>query len=158
MGAQNVMTSASIRFVFWLIPAKTTVRYRRSVHVESIKVSHVPCSEGGETYRFTFVSEKTELAKEGIPMPFGNRFWASNWPTGKSPFPGLIVHLIPSVRFGMLRYIRRHHTYMELPKVIVILAPPPNVAYPFILDIEGYPQQVINLLVVCVRLYCVTYG
>ena len=98
MGAQNVMTSASIRFVFWLIPAKTTVRYRRSVHVESIKVSHVPCSEGGETYRFTFVSEKTELAKEGIPMPFGNRFWASNWPTGKSPLPGLLLYFTGTVR------------------------------------------------------------
>ena len=40
----------------------------------------------------------TELAKEGIPLPFGSRFWASNWPTGKSPLPGLIIHLIPSVR------------------------------------------------------------
>ena len=38
-----------------------------------------------------------ELAKEGIPLPFGSRFWASNWPTGKSPLPGLIIHLIPSV-------------------------------------------------------------
>ena len=38
-----------------------------------------------------------ELAKEGIPLPFGNKFWASNWPTGKSPLPGLIIHLIPSV-------------------------------------------------------------
>ncbi|KAI5115929.1 hypothetical protein M0805_009865 [Coniferiporia weirii] len=69
-----------------------------------------------------------ELAKEGIPLPFGNKFWASNWPTGKSPLPGLIVHLIPSV--------------------IVILAPPPSVAYPFILDLEGYPSQIINLLIV----------
>ncbi|EPS98295.1 hypothetical protein FOMPIDRAFT_1051688 [Fomitopsis schrenkii] len=69
-----------------------------------------------------------ELAKEGIPLPFGNRFWASNWPTGETPLPGLIVHLIPSV--------------------IVIIAPPPNIAYPFILDIEGYPQQIVNLFVV----------
>ncbi|KAH8112502.1 high affinity methionine permease [Phellopilus nigrolimitatus] len=69
-----------------------------------------------------------ELAKEGIPLPFGNKFWASNWPTGKSPVPGLIMHLIPTV--------------------IVIIAPPPNVAYPFILDLEGYPAQIINLLVV----------
>ena len=38
-----------------------------------------------------------ELAKEGIPFPFGNKFWASNWPTGKSPLPGFIVHLIPTV-------------------------------------------------------------
>ncbi|KAI0063748.1 high affinity methionine permease [Artomyces pyxidatus] len=69
-----------------------------------------------------------ELAKEGIPLPFGNRFWASNWPTGKSPLPGLIVLLIPSV--------------------IVLLAPPPNVAYPFILDIQGYPLQIIDLFVI----------
>lgn len=39
----------------------------------------------------------TELAKEGLPLPFGNKFWASNWPTGKSPLPGLIIHFIPSV-------------------------------------------------------------
>ncbi|TFY57928.1 hypothetical protein EVJ58_g6725 [Rhodofomes roseus] len=32
--------------------------------------------------------------------------------------------------------------------VIVILAPPPNIAYPFILDVEGYPSQIINLFVV----------
>ena len=40
-----------------------------------------------------------ELAKEGIPLPFGNKFWASNWQTGISPLPGLIMHLklIPSV-------------------------------------------------------------
>ncbi|KAA1475064.1 amino acid transporter [Dentipellis sp. KUC8613] len=69
-----------------------------------------------------------ELAKEGIPLPFGNRFWASNWPTGKSPLPGLIIHLIPSV--------------------IVIIAPPPSVAYPFILDVEGYPSQIINFFIV----------
>jgi len=39
----------------------------------------------------------TELAKEGIPLPFGNKFWASNWPTGKAPLPGLVLHFIPSV-------------------------------------------------------------
>lgn len=72
-----------------------------------------------------------ELAKEGVPLPFGNRFWASNWPTGKSPFPGLIIHLIPSV--------------------IVIIGPPAKIAYPFILDIEGYPQQIMNFFVVIVR-------
>ncbi|KAJ7160104.1 amino acid transporter [Mycena filopes] len=82
------------------------------------------------TITITFAASKVnqELAKEGIPLPFGNRFWASNWPTGKSPFPGLIIHLIPSV--------------------IVIIAPPPAVAYPFILDIEGYPQQIINFFIV----------
>ncbi|KAI0764176.1 high affinity methionine permease [Trametes elegans] len=69
-----------------------------------------------------------ELAKEGIPLPFGNRFWASTWPTGKTPLPGLLIHLIPSV--------------------IVIIAPPPDIAFPFILDVEQYPQQIINLLIV----------
>ncbi|KAH9906117.1 amino acid transporter [Epithele typhae] len=78
----------------------------------------------------TFAASRVnqELAKEGIPLPFGSRFWASNWPTGKSPFPGLIIHMIPSV--------------------IVILGPPPSVAYPFILDVEGYPQQIINFFIV----------
>jgi hypothetical protein len=38
-----------------------------------------------------------ELAKEGIPLPFGNRLWAMNWPTQRAPFPGLIVHLITTV-------------------------------------------------------------
>ncbi|KAF9496460.1 amino acid transporter [Pleurotus eryngii] len=69
-----------------------------------------------------------ELAKAGVPLPFGNRFWASNWPTGKSPLPGLVIHLIPSV--------------------IVILLPPPEVAYPFILNVEGYPQQIVNVFIV----------
>ncbi|KAG2357797.1 amino acid permease-domain-containing protein [Suillus spraguei] len=78
----------------------------------------------------TFAASRVnqELAKEGIPLPFGNKFWASNWPTGKSPLPGLIIHLIPSI--------------------IVIIAPPPNIAYPFILDVEGYPSQIINFFVV----------
>lgn len=90
----------------------------------------VALSALGNTITTTFAAAKVnqELAKEGVPLPFGNRFWASNWPTGKSPFPGLIIHLIPSV--------------------IVILAPPPAVAYPFILDVEGYPQQIINFLIV----------
>ncbi|KAJ7069425.1 amino acid transporter [Mycena amicta] len=79
-------------------------------------------------YTFAAARVNQELAKEGVPLPFGNRFWASNWPTGKSPLGGLIVHLIPSM--------------------IVIIGPPPAVAYPFILDVEGYPQQIINLFVV----------
>jgi hypothetical protein len=36
-------------------------------------------------------------------------------------------------------------------EVIVIVAPPLAVAYPFILDVSGYPQQIINLFVVLVR-------
>ncbi|KAG1903044.1 amino acid transporter [Suillus fuscotomentosus] len=84
----------------------------------------------GNVITVTFAASRVnqELAKEGIPLPFGNKFWASNWPTGKSPLPGLIIHLIPSV--------------------IIIVAPPPNIVYPFILDVEGYPQQIINLFIV----------
>ncbi|OSD05039.1 amino acid transporter [Trametes coccinea BRFM310] len=90
----------------------------------------VALSALGNVITVTFAAARInqELAKEGIPLPFGNRFWASNWPTGKSPLPGLIIHLIPSV--------------------IVIIAPPPNVAYPFILDVEGYPSQIINFFIV----------
>ncbi|KAG2105827.1 amino acid transporter [Suillus discolor] len=84
----------------------------------------------GNVITVTFAASRVnqELAKEGIPLPFGNKFWASNWPTGKSPLPGLIIHLIPSI--------------------IVIVAPPPTIVYPFILDVEGYPQQIINLFIV----------
>ncbi|KAI9570762.1 amino acid transporter [Boletus coccyginus] len=90
----------------------------------------VALSALGNVITITFAASRVnqELAKEGIPLPFGNRFWASNWPTGKSPLPGLIIHLIPSV--------------------IVILGPPMNVAYPFILDVEGYPTQIINLFII----------
>ncbi|EMD32234.1 hypothetical protein CERSUDRAFT_118872 [Gelatoporia subvermispora B] len=90
----------------------------------------VALSALGNVVTVTFASARVaqELAKEGIPLPFGNKFWASNWPTGKSPLPGMIIHLIPSV--------------------IVILGPPPSVAYPFILDVQGYPGQIINLFVV----------
>ncbi|RDX42915.1 amino acid transporter [Lentinus brumalis] len=90
----------------------------------------VALSALGNVITVTFAAARInqELAKEGIPLPFGNRFWASNWPTGKSPLPGLIIHLIPSV--------------------IVIIAPPPSVAYPFILDVEGYPGQIINFFIV----------
>ncbi|KAG0695053.1 amino acid transporter [Suillus ampliporus] len=90
----------------------------------------VALSALGNVITVTFAASRVnqELAKEGIPLPFGNKFWASNWPTGKSPLPGLIIHLIPSV--------------------IVIIAPPPNIVYPFILDVEGYPQQIINFFIV----------
>ncbi|KAF8955657.1 amino acid transporter [Flammula alnicola] len=90
----------------------------------------VALSALGNVITVTYAASRVnqELAKEGVPLPFGNKFWASNWPTGKSPLPGLIVHLIPSV--------------------IIILGPPPAVAYPFILDVEGYPGQIINLFIV----------
>lgn len=59
---------------------------------------------------FSNVSSRPELGKEGfLPFP---RFWSSNWPFG-APLPGLIVHLIPSI--------------------IIIIAPPAKIAYPFIL-------------------------
>ncbi|KAI9509546.1 amino acid transporter [Russula earlei] len=80
------------------------------------------------TVTFSAARVNQELAKEGIPLPFGNRFWASNWPTKTAPLPGLIVHLIPSV--------------------IVIILPPPQVAYPFILDVAGYPEQILNLFII----------
>lgn len=35
-----------------------------------------------------------------------------------------------------------------LRQIIVIIAPPPVIIYPFILDVEGYPQQIINLFIV----------
>ncbi|KIK81323.1 hypothetical protein PAXRUDRAFT_832930 [Paxillus rubicundulus Ve08.2h10] len=90
----------------------------------------VALSALGNTLNISFPTARVnqELAKEGVPLPFGNKFWASNWPTGKSPLPGLILNLIPTV--------------------IVIIAPPMNVVYPFVLDVQGYPQQVLHFLVV----------
>ncbi|KAH8989891.1 amino acid transporter [Lactarius hatsudake] len=79
------------------------------------------------TVAYSAARVNQELAKEGIPLPFGNRFWASNWPTQNAPFPGLLIHLVVTV--------------------IVIIAPPQKVAYPFILDVSGYPFQIINLFV-----------
>ncbi|KAI0685727.1 amino acid transporter [Cytidiella melzeri] len=89
----------------------------------------VALSALGNVMTVTFAAARVnqELAKEGVPLPFGNRLWATNWPIG-TPLGGLIIHMIPSV--------------------IVIIAPPPNIAYPFILDVEGYPQQIINLFIV----------
>ncbi|OBZ65537.1 High-affinity methionine permease [Grifola frondosa] len=49
------------------------------------------------TVAFSAARVNQELAKEGISFPFSNRFWASNWPTGKSPLPGYIIHLIPTI-------------------------------------------------------------
>ncbi|KAH9895844.1 amino acid transporter [Cubamyces lactineus] len=84
----------------------------------------------GNVVTVTFSASRViqELAKEGIPLPFGNRFWASNWPTRKSPFPALVMHMLISA--------------------IVIIAPPLAVAYPFILDVETYPEEIVNFLVV----------
>ncbi|KAI0752050.1 amino acid transporter [Fomes fomentarius] len=80
------------------------------------------------TVSFSAARLNQELAKEGIPLPLGNRSWASNWPTGKAPLTGMITHFIPAI--------------------VVILAAPPSVAYPFIINITGYPQQVVNFFVV----------
>jgi len=95
----------------------------------------VALSALGNVMTVTFAQSRVnqELAKEGIPLPFGNKFWASNWPTGKSPLPGLIAHFIPTL--------------------IVIIAPPPAVVYPFILDVEGYPTQIINVFIICGLFY-----
>ena len=38
-------------------------------------------------------------------------------------------------------------------KVFIFLGPPPSVAYPCILDVVGYPQQVINFFIVCVSFF-----
>ena len=51
-------------------------------------------------------SLQTELAKEGIPLPFGSRFWASNWPTGKAPLPGLMINLILSASVFLIICIK----------------------------------------------------
>ncbi|GAA5954417.1 hypothetical protein JCM3765_004453 [Sporobolomyces pararoseus] len=92
----------------------------------------VALSAYGNVMTVTFAQSRVnqELAKEGL-FPF-TEFFASNWPFG-SPFAGLIVHLIPSL--------------------IIILGPPAKIAYPFILDVEGYPGQIIALLVVSGLLY-----
>ncbi|EIW78152.1 high affinity methionine permease [Coniophora puteana RWD-64-598 SS2] len=97
---------------------------------QSVLAVFVALSALGNVVTVTFATSRInqELAKEGIPLPFGNKFWASNWPTGKSPLPGLIIHLIPSL--------------------IVIIGPPPKVVYPFILNVEMYPAQIFNLFIV----------
>ncbi|KIJ04827.1 hypothetical protein PAXINDRAFT_21885 [Paxillus involutus ATCC 200175] len=114
---KNVFGSAAERFAC----------YSRPSFVGPLCYTNI--SALGNVITITFAASRInqELAKEGIPLPFGNKFWASNWPAGKSPLPGLIIHLIPSV--------------------IVIITPPMNVAYPFVLDVEGYPQQIINFLI-----------
>ncbi|KAI1787977.1 high affinity methionine permease [Ganoderma leucocontextum] len=106
------------------------VALRLDLEIKTNNVSLAPATHSRNVVTITFAASRVnqELAKEGIPLPFGSKFWASNWPTGKSPLPGLIVHLIPSI--------------------IIILGPPPAVAYPFILDVEGYPGQIINFFIV----------
>ena len=101
----------------------------------------------GQSYSAARVNQ--ELAKEGIPLPFGNRFWASNWPTQSAPMPGLILHLIPSVSRAVSPDEKGRPTHTG--KVIVIIAPPAKVAYPFILDVAGYPEQITNLFVILVH-------
>ncbi|KAG2116264.1 amino acid permease-domain-containing protein [Suillus clintonianus] len=51
----------------------------------------------GNVITVTFAASRVNQGR--IPLPFGNKFWASNWPAGKSPLPGLIIHLIPSGLF-----------------------------------------------------------
>ncbi|KAH9937972.1 amino acid transporter [Amylocystis lapponica] len=104
------------------------VASKEEIQTAGVTVASLFFGKNVITVTFSQSRVNQELAKEGIPLPFGNRFWASNWPTGKTPFPGLLIHLIPTI--------------------IVILAPPPSVAYPFILDVEGYPDQIINVFIV----------
>ncbi|KAI1324599.1 high affinity methionine permease [Xylariaceae sp. FL0255] len=86
----------------------------------------VALSAFGNVMTVTFAQSRVnqELAKEGV-VPFP-KFWASSWPFG-SPSAGLLLHFIPSF--------------------IVIIAIPFGDAYNFILDLEGYPTSVINMLV-----------
>ena len=80
-------------------------------------------------------------------MPFGNRIWAANWPTQHVPFPGLMIHLITTV--SDLALVPQ--SGLTLVQVIVIVAPPLNVAYPFIWNVSSYPIQIIDLFVILVR-------
>ena len=80
-------------------------------------------------------------------MPFGNRIWAANWPTQNAPFPGLMIHLITTV--SELALVPQ--SGLTFVQVIVVVAPPLNVAYPFILDVSSYPIQIIDLFVILVR-------
>lgn len=71
-----------------------------------------------------------ELAKEGV-LPFP-RFWASSWPFG-SPSSGLFLHFLLSFT--------------------ILIAVPFGDAYNFILDLAGYPNSIISLLVAIGLLY-----
>ncbi|KAL4812013.1 amino acid/polyamine transporter I [Aspergillus spinulosporus] len=92
----------------------------------------IAISAFGNVMTVTFAQARVnqELAKEGV-IPFPT-FWASSWPLG-SPSAGLLLHFIPSL--------------------IVIVAIPFGDAYNFILDLEGYPSSIINLLVVAGLFY-----
>jgi hypothetical protein len=58
----------------------------------------------GPAQAYSAARVNQELAKEGIPLPFGNRLWAANWPHQKAPFPGLVIHLITTVSIYTLVY------------------------------------------------------
>ncbi|EAA61290.1 hypothetical protein AN7243.2 [Aspergillus nidulans FGSC A4] len=92
----------------------------------------ITISAFGNVMTVTFAQARVNqgLAKEGV-IPFPT-FWASSWPFG-SPSAGLLLHFILSV--------------------IVIVAIPFGDAYNFILDLEGYPSPIINLLVVAGLFY-----
>lgn len=65
-----------------------------------------------------------EIARQGF-LPF-SKYLSSSKPFN-APLGGLIVHYIPSV--------------------LVITLPPSKETYSFILDVEGYPAQVVALAV-----------
>ena len=133
----------------WYVRIPLAILVHAYKHGQTFAAARV--NQGKHTCRpmLHVASLQTELAKEGIPLPFGSRFWASNWPTGKSPLPGLIIHLIPSVCTWSWLSVGSMLMTLRV-QVIVILGPPMNVVYPFILDVEGYPSQIINLFIVTV--------
>ena len=94
------------------------------------------------TVTFTQSRVNQELAKEGL-VPW-SRFWASTWPSG-APSAGLLLHWIPSfiviiaIPFGQ-------HKFSFTSNFLLILDI--GDAYNFILDVEGYPGAVLNMLVV----------
>ena len=61
------------------------------------------------------------------------------------------MHLIVTVSKLHISLSRNHSYSFFFGEVIVIIAPPQKVAYPFILDVSGYPLQVIWLFVVLVK-------
>ncbi|KAI1276548.1 methionine permease [Xylaria sp. FL0933] len=86
----------------------------------------VALSAAGNVMVVTFALARLnqEVARAGF-LPF-SRYLSSSKPFG-APLGGLIVHYIPSV--------------------LVIVLPPTNEVYSFILEVEGYPGQIYGLAI-----------
>ncbi|KAJ2970117.1 hypothetical protein NUW58_g9794 [Xylaria curta] len=86
----------------------------------------VALSAAGNVMVVTFALARLnqEIARAGF-LPF-SRYLSSSKPFG-APLGGLIVHYIPSV--------------------LVIVLPPTNEVYSFILEVEGYPGQIYGLAI-----------